>query len=234
MRMNNKKGPFTDGPKKNTSSRVYITNENRTWIERNIEVLVIIAMFAIAAVMITSIYRDRAVKELTRVQIHLEEARSENDALQTTILYLQAEKDALKGQAALTMEAGYKTICSTGAFKSWMDYKAITSPTSTQFKLQQEATTDKNYGFRMVDGYILVAMGLQYGPVGTKYIIEFKDGKVINAMIGDIKHEGCTSSGDDSMLEFIINLEALPRSIKSSGNFSGLFAGSIKMIRLVE
>lgn len=125
-------------------------------------------------------------------------------------------------------------ICSANTFKSWMDYQSITDRSSDQWDLQQEAVTDKNYGFRMIDGYILVAMGSEYGPVGTKYLIEFDDGKVINAMIGDIKHEGCTSKPDGSMIEFIIDTEVLPKSIMKSGNFNDLFKGSIKVIRLAD
>ena len=85
----------------------------------------------------------------------------------------------------------------------------------------------------MIDGYLLVAMGPQYGPVGRKYIIQFENGTVINAMIGDIKHQGCTSS-DGSMIEFIIDKEVLPEIIKKSGDFDQVFSGSIVSIREVE
>lgn len=120
----------------------------------------------------------------------------------------------------------YKEVCSKSTFKSWMDYRAITNTSSNQYKLQIAAQTGK-YGIRTLDDYYLVAMGGYYGPVGKKYSITFEDGQVIKVMIGDIKHEGCVSSNDGSMLEFIVDSFAMDPLIRKLGNFDHIFNGKI-------
>jgi len=186
-------------------------------------------MFIVSLILliICTLVRCHIENELKKVKAELSEINA--DYKTETIAYKNVEVAYESAEVTKTVE-----ICSANTFKSWMDYNAITDETSDQWKLQQDAVTDKNYGFRMIDGYILVAMGAEYGPVGTKYLIEFEDGKVINAMIGDIKHEGCTSSADGSMIEFIVDQDVLPVSIMKSGNFNDLFNGSITEIRLID
>lgn len=238
--MNNKKAPLTDGAKQLYTTKVYNKPVKRARVDRNLRIALL--MFAITAFALgfTTILRVNTELQLVRMQWQLEVVRSETITLWGTIIILQDKNDALnvqnaalRNQVELEPAIVYKTVCSTSSFKSWMDYRAITSIGSAQFKLQLKATTDPYYGFRMIDGYIAVAMGSQYGPVGTKYIIEFEDGKVIQAIIGDIKHLGCQSK-DGSMLEFIIDSKSIPILQKTSGNFNSVFNGSISMIREVE
>lgn len=177
---------------------------------------------ALIAFIISFIARISVEYELQKTLHKLDVALIENQALRSSIL------------ATSCINEENMNVCSSETFKSWMNFKAITNTTSKQWELQQEAVTDKNYGFRMIDGYILVAMGNEYGPVGTKYIIQFEDKKVINVIIGDIKHEGCNSMPDRSMIEFIVDTEVLPASIKKSGNFNDLFKGSIISIASIE
>lgn len=181
-------------------------------------------LFVIALILfiLTFIARIRVERELEKTMRELEVALIENQELRSSVV----------NTSCSTYEG--INICSDETFKSWMSYKSITNKQSKQWMLQQEAITDKNYGFRMIDGYILVAMGSEYGPVGTKYIIQFEDKKVINAMIGDIKHEGCNSSPDGSVIEFIVALDELPSSIKRSGNFNDIFKGPIISITSIE
>lgn len=117
-------------------------------------------------------------------------------------------------------------ICSTSNFKSWMDYKAITSKTSAQYILQTKASTNDE-GFRVVNDRVLVAMGPQYGPVGSEYTIIFEDGQKVDVMIGDIKHEGCNSSRDGSMIEFIVDKNLMSKTARRLGNYNFKFKGSI-------
>lgn len=117
-------------------------------------------------------------------------------------------------------------VCSTSTFKSWMDYRAITSRSSIQYKLQTIATTNE-HGFRVVDDKVLVAMGPQYGPVGEEYTIIFSDGQTLEIMIGDIKHEGCNSSRDGSMIEFIVDRTLISPTARRLGNYNYLFNGPI-------
>lgn len=133
-------------------------------------------------------------------------------------------------------EPFYETmpICSTtSTFKSWMDYRKITSTSSRQWKYQQIATTDDS-GFRKIDEYYMVAMAKQYGPVGTKYLISFSGGSQIYAMIGDIKGGTTCTHPDKSMLEFIVDIETLLPIIKRSGNVNKVFEGTIIEIRKVS
>ncbi len=209
----------------------------RSRLDRNFRIALTLFLASSTIAGLTTVLRVQSELELERILTRLEDVSQENHALWYSINALQRENELLAEQVQTLTDEINQTlvpVCSTSTFKSWMSYAAITSPSSAQWKLQQRATTDANYGFRMVDGNILVAMGAEYGPVGTKYLIVFEDGKVINAMIGDIKHEGCTSTPDGSMLEFIVNKDKLPNDIKSSGNFNSLFSGSIAMIRTVE
>ncbi|XCH78863.1 MAG: hypothetical protein WHF31_15275 [Candidatus Dehalobacter alkaniphilus] len=133
-------------------------------------------------------------------------------------------------------EPVYKTmpVCSTtSTFKSWMDYSKITSQTSRQWKLQQTAKTD-TYGFRRYNGYYMVAMAKQYGPVGTMYIITLSSGETIYAIIGEIKGATTCVHQDGSMIEFIIDVEKILPIVKSSGNVNKVFEGTITEIKVVE
>lgn len=124
-------------------------------------------------------------------------------------------------------------ICSTtSTFKSWMDYRKITSTSSRQWKLQQTATTDE-YGFRLVDGYYTVAMAKMYGPVGTKYILSFSGGQSMDVIIGDVKANTDCSHSDGSMLEMIIDSTRMPYNVKRSGNYNSMISGTITEIRKV-
>ena len=179
-------------------------------------------VIALISFIFAIIARIRVERELEKIKYELEVALFENQELRSTVVKTSCNTNE------------NINICSDETFKSWMSYKSITNKSSKQWKLQQDAVTDKNYGFRMIDGYILVAMGSQYGPVGTKYIIQFEDKKVINEMIGDIKHEGSNSTHDGSVIEFIVALDELPSSIKRSGNFNDIFKGPIISITSIE
>lgn len=195
---------------------------NRTW-------LIIITVLIILDVSLVVIKMNTEMKLLS-AQIQLEDEQAENTKLWATVTTLQEEIAAIKS----TPQYIYRDVCSISTFKSYMDYLKITNRSSTQWKLQQVATTEPNYGMRMIDGkYIMVAMSAQYGPVGTKYLISFDSGKSINAIIGDIKQDYCMSD-DGSLLEIIVDVNKVPRSIIKSGNFDSVFTGSIVSIMAIE
>lgn len=127
-----------------------------------------------------------------------------------------------------------KPICSsTSTFKSWMDYRKITNTSTRQWRYQQIATTDE-YGFRLVDGYYMVAMAKQYGPVGTKYLITFSGGQQMRAIIGDVKGNTSCTHPDGSMIEMIVDSEKMPGNVKRSGNYNSMISGSITEIRIIN
>ena len=51
--------------------------------------------------------------------------------------------------------------------KRWMDYRAITDPTTRQWAIQQEAYTDE-YGFRRYGGAYCVAVGTSLSSLWTR------------------------------------------------------------------
>ncbi len=121
-------------------------------------------------------------------------------------------------------------VCNTSAtFKSYMGYTAITNTASEQYRLQQIATTG-DYGIRMINGRYLVAMANQYGSVGDELNITLSSGKVLYVMLGDIKGGTSCTHADGSMIEFIVDSSAMTSRVRSAGNFSVLFAGTIKAI----
>lgn len=138
-------------------------------------------------------------------------------------------------QATTSLKSGNKEeleVCSTGEFKSFMPYRAITDKSSKQFELQQYATTENAYGLRMLDDYFMVAVTSQYGEVGDLLEIELESGWLL-AIVGDIKsagHDDCKSFQDNSVIEFIIDNNRLNEEIKYHGDLNILFKGEIKRI----
>ena len=118
-------------------------------------------------------------------------------------------------------------ICSNSSFKSYMSYKAITSPTSVQYALQVIAYTDIETGHRMIDNRVMVAMGTPYAPAGRKLTLVFDGGQELKVVVGDVKHEGCTSSRDGSMLEFIVDVNRMDQNIRRLGNYNYVYYGKI-------
>lgn len=124
-------------------------------------------------------------------------------------------------------------VCAPGStFKSWMDYRKITSKSSRQWKLQQEAYTD-DQGFRRIGDYYMVAMARQYGPVGEKYLITFSSGASILAIIGDIKGGTSCQHKDSSMVEFILEADLIAPVIRRSGNVNKVYEGTVISIHVV-
>lgn len=121
-------------------------------------------------------------------------------------------------------------VCSTNTFKSYMDYRKITSVNSDQYKLQSKSITNEFTGIREKDEHLLVAMAETYGPIGTRYVIKLSSHQIINVIIGDIKANTTCTHSDGSMLEFIVDVNLVPYNVKLSGNYNEVFVGSIVSI----
>lgn len=128
-----------------------------------------------------------------------------------------------------------------GEFKCYEDFRALTDTSSPQYQLQQEAWTDM-YGLRRVDGFYCVALGSAFGTeIGSKYIITLSTGYEFLAILADQKAdvdtvEGHTRDKNGAVIEFVVDSEVLPASVRQSGSISSIpqFAGEVEQIRRVK
>lgn len=99
-----------------------------------------------------------------------------------------------------------------GTEYSYMGWQVITSKTSLQYKLRQEAgmNFDGN-GFGIIGGRYVIACTLKFGNVGDYIDWELEDGTIIPTVVGDIKNEadpGCNEWGHHnglSVIEFVVD-----------------------------
>lgn len=119
-----------------------------------------------------------------------------------------------------------KSAPKTSGIKSYMPYKAITSVSSPQYKLQQQAYTG-NHGIRMVNGRYCVALGSFYtNRIGQNFDLVLENGTVIPCVLADQKADGDTNgsnqvtSHNGCMSEFIVDSQALDRDAKKMGDIS--------------
>ncbi len=143
------------------------------------------------------------------------------------------------------------TVCSVSSTKTYMDYRAITSKTSNQYRyIQANMTIDEATGFLVdSDGFIGVALGSYYGEIGTRYYITLDTGVVLPVVKVEEKADGdttggCYNSSDGSVIEFVIDTDYAAASetfgisgngLISSGNYNNveLFSGEIAKVELV-
>ena len=112
-------------------------------------------------------------------------------------------------------------------FKSYMSYRAISSVSSPQYKLQSNYAYTGNYGIRQIDSRYCVAIGTAFNAsVGTYVDLILNNGSVIPCVVSDIKankdtdsnniitvHNGCVS-------EFLVETTSLPSSVTTHGDIS--------------
>ena len=118
-------------------------------------------------------------------------------------------------------------VPSNRGFKSYMSYKAITSKSSPQYKLQTQHAYTGEFGIRQVDERFCIAIGtFTNARVGTYVDLILKNDTVIPCIIGDFKadihtdseniitnHNGCVS-------EFLVDKPVLHQMAKKMGNIS--------------
>lgn len=128
--------------------------------------------------------------------------------------------------------APVEMICQTSA-KTYMDYRAITNTSSAQYQFihSDEITICEDGFLRDNEGFIGVAMGSYFGPIGSRYICHLdtgKDIKVVKVEAKDISHtfSGFCGSTAYDIIEFVIDTKALWMQQNKWGNgyiFSGNF-----------
>ena len=100
-----------------------------------------------------------------------------------------------------------------GSFKSYMDYRCITSKTSAQYKLiYSDEIVVGSDGLLYCGEYVGVALGSKYGNIGDKFIITLDTGKEFKAIKVDAKADahtyyGCHHRTDASVVEFVIDTD---------------------------
>ena len=99
--------------------------------------------------------------------------------------------------------------------KTYMDYRKISSKSSLQYQyIWSDAITVDDKGFLVTeDGFIGVALGTYFGPVGTKYIFTLDTGielKVVKVEVKSDKHtcENNYKAGSNDVIEFVIDTKA--------------------------
>lgn len=126
---------------------------------------------------------------------------------------------------------------SNNTIKSYMDYRAITSTGSKQYKLQQVAYTG-NYGIRMVDDRYCVALGSYYTKTIGQYVdIELANGKVIKGILGDCKSDAHTINNntmhpDGSVVELIVDTDSLDSTVRKMGDVSYVNGWDSKVVNI--
>lgn len=139
-------------------------------------------------------------------------------------------------------ETGFDVpLMDCNGFKAYMDYRTITDKTSTQWQMQQAATTDEN-GLRVYEGRYLIAIGTYYADsCGKKLDVELDSGEVIPCIVGDIRQDIHTDElnqytpvcdGKACIVEFIVDVQNIPKKARLMGDISYCgFFGNITAIR---
>ena len=159
-------------------------------------------------------------KAITPPRILADVTRKDDETplLQTHMVLLEnikenipSDKSSWAHEKAIRDTAEEIPLCAKGVTtKSYMDADAVTNEDSAQYKLLSAMHVDARGHYETDDGYLAVALGSYYGPVGTKYIIELDSGVTFKAIKADEKadkdvFDGCTHRFDGSMLEFILD-----------------------------
>lgn len=117
-------------------------------------------------------------------------------------------------------------LCISGStVKSYMDGAKVTNKLSAQYLLLQTMHINEKGNYETDDGYIGVALGSYYGPIGTKYIVTLSTGKVLKVIKADAKadehvYNGCNHKQDNSMMELIIDTA-------TAGSYYGTIGGYV-------
>lgn len=177
-----------------------------------------------------------------------EKARQETEQKQKEEEAKRAAEEAKKAQQeALSISNGgfrQMSVCSSGATKTYMDYRKITSRSSAQWKIINQSGTISVGDDGLLysnDGFIGVALGSYWGNIGDKFKFVLSNGQELNVIKIDEKADkdtinGCAHSSDSSVIEFVINKEKALATFggvnghPANGNFNNIqqFKGTIQ------
>ncbi|TDW09487.1 hypothetical protein EDD63_1609 [Breznakia blatticola] len=149
----------------------------------------------------------------------------------------QEEAARLAYEAQLAAEESKYNVsgtCSLSADNiSFMDYRMIRVGSLQYNYLTSYMNVSSDGLLRTDDGFIAVALGSYYGPIGSKYRFTTSTGQTFKVMKIDEKSDNHTTGGcidsTNSMIEFIIDTPNINGAVKMSGTFTSLaeFSGTI-------
>lgn len=179
----------------------------------------------------------KAINDLSEEGTNLNDKNYYNNTEGSSERMFDGSEDVQKTNINMTNKKVYDK---GGKFKSYMSYKAITSKSSKQYKLQQVANTDSN-GFRRIEDYYMIATGSYYGDVGDILLVELDNGNSFYAIKSDAKDNKDTDEEnkvcihDGSIVEFIVDTSNLNKMVKKMGDASYLsgFDGNVANISVV-
>lgn len=112
-------------------------------------------------------------------------------------------------------------------FKSYMDYRSITSKTSKQYKLQHIYTKTGKHGIRTTGNRYCVALGSYFGAdIGQHLDLILENGVVIPCVLADQKADIHTDETNIITLqngcvsEFVVDTDILSQITKTNGDIS--------------
>lgn len=123
------------------------------------------------------------------------------------------------------IKSTYYDVQPMSTFKSYMGYKCITSVTSPQYILQQDAY-DGDYGIRMIDNRYCVAIGSRFDcNIGQYFDIILSNGTEIKCIKADEKADRDTDETNTYTVksnycctEFVVNTSLLIQKVKRCGS----------------
>lgn len=129
-------------------------------------------------------------------------------------------------------------VPNNNGMKSYMDYRAITSVESNQYKLQQIANTDED-GIRKVNDRYCIAVGSYYTTNIGQYIdVELENGSIIYGILADCKDDKHTDSknqihiNDGSVIEFVVDTNYLDVMAMKMGDISYINNWNSKVVNI--
>lgn len=128
-------------------------------------------------------------------------------------------------------------VYSVTSRKPWMDYRAITDPYSSQWRITRNSTVGYD-GLLRYKGYICVAMGQRYGRSGDRFIITI-GGKDVKCIIADSKRYQDTAGGAGwtdkygNVLEVIVHSGVISSQCRAHGSmdYTDALHGRVTRIR---
>ena len=189
------------------------------------------------------------IDDKVQLTMNIQDLEKENEILQENVVQLESEVET-GNESLIEYEKKLKayetekkkqqivqvSTSNNGSMKSYMSYKAITNTRSKQYQLQQLAVTDPTTGIRTIDGDYCIAIGSGWGcVVGDRILVTLQGGKTFNAIVADAKANAHTNSDnkttthDGSVIEFVVDIPSLPKSVRTSGSLGSLemFSGGI-------